>query len=249
MPLLDSDGIAIAYDTLDDGPPIVLIHGFASTRGRNWRDPRWYDTLTGAGRRVIALDCRGHGESGKPHEPEEYSVERMTGDVIRLLDHLSIERTDVMGYSMGGHLTTSLLLRHPERFGAAVLAGVADGMLGEKLHAEEIALALEAPDPGAVDDVRGRAFRAFADQGNNDLLALAACMRGLQPNFQAADLARIAAPVLVVAGEKDTLIGNPQRLADLIPGAELLVVPGRDHLNTVGDRRFKETVLRFLERA
>lgn len=246
MPTFDSEGTPIGYEIRGEGAPIVLIHGFASSRGRNWRDPRWYDTLTGANRRVLALDCRGHGDSGKPHDPAAYSAEQMTGDVVRLLDHAGVERADVMGYSMGGHLATALLIAHPRRFTAAILAGVGDGMLGEKRYAESVARGLEAPEAAAIRDPGARAFRTFAEQGGNDLLALAACMRGFRPDFRAEDLAKIAAPVLVVAGENDTMVGDPRRLAELIPGAEVLIVPGRDHLNTVGDRRYKERVLEFL---
>jgi pimeloyl-ACP methyl ester carboxylesterase len=231
---------------LGEGPPIVLLHGFASSRKRNWDETRWFATLTGAGRRVVALDCRGHGASDKPRDPASYAADLVGGDVLRLMDHLRVARADLMGYSMGAHIATGLLLRHPQRFGAAILAGVGAAMLGHRAYTEAVAQALEAPDAASVRDANALAFRTFAEQGRNDLQALAACMRGLQHGVEAVDLARIAHPVLVVAGERDTLIGDPRRLVQLIPAARLLLIPGRDHINAVGDRRYKEAVLAFL---
>ena len=247
MPTFDSNGVAVAYDAIGDGRPIVLVHGFASSRVRNWKETSWYETLVAAGHRVVALDCRGHGESDKPHDPAAYDVAAMTGDVVRLMDHLGIDRADVMGYSMGGRLATALLAHHAERFASAVLGGVGVEMMGERVGVEPIARTLEAKDAARITDPAGRAFRAFAEQGRNDLYALAACMRGLRYVVNAADLARIRVPVLVVAGENDTLVGDPRGVVDLIPGAQLVIVPGRDHLSTVGDRRYKHAVVEFLQ--
>lgn len=105
----DSDGVRIAYDDLapdgdPEAPPIVLVHGFASSRANNWRDRGWYETLLESGRRVIAMDCRGHGDSEKPHDPTAYETDVMAADAVRLLDHLGIERADFLGYSMGGRI-------------------------------------------------------------------------------------------------------------------------------------------------
>src|SRR4029079_11816098 len=101
MQSCQSDGVTIAFVDEGEGDPILLIHGFASNVAANWRDPGWINSLTQAGRRVIAFDNRGHGLSGKPYEPSRYGAPIMAEDARRLLDHLGIERTDVMGYSMG----------------------------------------------------------------------------------------------------------------------------------------------------
>jgi pimeloyl-ACP methyl ester carboxylesterase len=246
MPAFDSEGVRIAYEDVGSGRAIVLVHGFAADRRRNWKDVGWFDELAGAGRRVVALDCRGHGESDKPHDPSAYSGERMSGDVVHLMDHLGIERGDLMGYSMGGRIAAVLLARHAHRFEKAVLGGVGGGMVGERRGAEAIARALEASDAAAIKDPTGQAFRAFAEQAGNDLRALAACMRGLRHAVDAGDIEKIHVPVLIVAGEQDTIVGDPQRLASLITGARLVTIPGRDHLTAVGDRRYKEAVLQFL---
>ena len=104
-----SDGVRIAYidvapEGSDLGEPILLIHGFASSHRINWVNPRWVDTLSKAGRRVIAFDNRGHGRSEKLYDPAAYHSDVMARDAANLLDHLSIPRADVMGYSMGARI-------------------------------------------------------------------------------------------------------------------------------------------------
>ena len=107
----DSDGVGIAYSDEGEGEPILLIHGFASNVAANWGDVGWIGALAAAGRRVIALDNRGHGQSEKLYDPSCYGAPSMAEDARRLLDHLGIARADVMGYSMGARIATFLLLR------------------------------------------------------------------------------------------------------------------------------------------
>ena len=111
----DSDGLRLAFIDVaphgrDRGEPILLIHGFASNHRVNWVNPRWVETLTKAGRRVIAFDNRGHGASDKLYDPADYHSALMAGDAARLLDHLEIARADVMGYSMGARIAAFLAL-------------------------------------------------------------------------------------------------------------------------------------------
>src|SRR6202795_2315551 len=120
--------VEIAYlDEAQDQPnaaPIVLVHGFASNKEVNWVQPGWVTTLTRTGRRVIALDNRGHGASGKLYDPSAYHSATMAEDVRALLDHLKIERADVMGYSMGARITAYLAVKHPERVRSAIFGGL-----------------------------------------------------------------------------------------------------------------------------
>src|SRR5262245_11875876 len=108
------DGVAVAYETLGEGPPIVLVHGFGASRTITWANTNWYQTLSRASRRIIAIDCRGHGESGKPHDPASYEEGLMASDILSVLDDLGIERTDIMGYSMGGYLAIRLMFDSPD---------------------------------------------------------------------------------------------------------------------------------------
>ena len=123
MPKVDSQGVQIDYESVGDGPPIVLVHGFASSREGNWRRAGWLDRLTGSGRRVVALDCRGHGRSDKPHEPSAYDGQAMSEDVVAVMDAAGVEQADLMGYSMGGAIALDLVVRYPERFRSVIIGG------------------------------------------------------------------------------------------------------------------------------
>jgi len=238
--------VEIAYLDEGDGDPIVLVHGFASTKEVNWVNPGWVSTLTRDGRRVIALDNRGHGASGKLYDPSAYHSATMADDVRALLDHLKIERADVMGYSMGARITAFLAVKHPERMRSAILGGLGVRLVEGVGLPESIADALEAPSLDDVRDPTGRVFRIFADQTKSDLRALAACIRGSRQTLDRTEVAAIRAPVLVAVGTKDQVAGSAQELATLIPGARALDIPDRDHMLAVGDKVFKRGVIDFL---
>jgi pimeloyl-ACP methyl ester carboxylesterase len=246
MPRFAHEDVEIAFLDEGEGEPIVLIHGFASNKEVNWVAPGWVTTLARAGRRVIALDNRGHGQSTKLYEPAAYHSAIMAQDVRALLDHLSLPRADVMGYSMGARIAAFLALADPQRVRAAVLGGLGIHLVEGVGLPETIALALEAPTRAEVTDPTGFMFRSFAEQTKSDLRALAACMRGSRQTLSAAEVGRITAPLLVAVGSKDRIAGSPQALAALNPGARALEIPGRDHMLAVGDRVFKQGVLEFL---
>jgi pimeloyl-ACP methyl ester carboxylesterase len=239
-------GVEIAYLDEGAGDPIVLVHGFASTKEVNWVHPGWVATLTREGRRVIALDNRGHGASGKPYDPSAYHSATMADDVHALLDHLKIERADVMGYSMGARITAFLAVKHPGRVRSVILGGLGIRLVDGVGLPESIADALEAPSLDDVRDPTGRVFRIFADQTKSDLRALAACIRGSRQTMDRTEVAAIRAPVLVAVGTKDQVAGSAQELAALIPGARALDIPDRDHMLAVGDRVYKAGVIDFL---
>ncbi|HWA92730.1 MAG TPA: alpha/beta fold hydrolase [Rhizomicrobium sp.] len=241
-----NDGARLAWEELGAGEPIVLVHGFASDRGQNWRAPGWYQTLTGAGRRVVALDCRGHGESDKPHDPERYG-DRMVDDVVAVMDAAGIARADVMGYSMGGMIAMGLAVRFPQRLRRMIVAGVGESYFHDAPKRRiAIADALAVDDPKTLTDPIQRQFRLFAQQKGKDLAALAACMRKARTVYTREQLRAVAAPVLVVCGETDNLTGAPQGLAEAFGDGRAVVVPGRDHMSAVGDKVTKQAVLDFL---
>lgn len=246
MPHFKHEGAEIAFLDQGHGEPIVLIHGFASNKEVNWVLPGWVTTLTGAGRRVIALDSRGHGASTKLYDPAAYHMDIMAGDVRALLDHLGLPRADVMGYSMGARIAAVLALAAPRRVRSAVFGGLGIHLVEAGGVPEMIADGLEAATLAEVSDPTVRQFRSFAEQTRSDLRALAACLRGSRQALSRAEVARIAVPVLVAVGGEDPIAGSPQDLAALIPGARALVIPGRDHMLAVGDKVFKAGVLQFL---
>jgi pimeloyl-ACP methyl ester carboxylesterase len=249
MPFLTVPGpLKLAYEVVGEGAPIVLIHGFASSRLMNWRSPNWYDTLTNAGRQVIAFDVRGHGKSDKPHTLEAYDEGELAADVVRLLDHLGHAQADVMGYSMGGFITLRVLRDAPGRVRRAIVAGVGENYYGRgRLETDAIAAGLRARDASDVAGAVPRTFRVFAEQSNNDLEALALCMTRRRRSFTAAEFAGLTLPMLLVVGEKDNITGPPGLLADALPHARVVTVPGRDHMSSVGDKVFKRAALEFLD--
>lgn len=238
--------VEIAYLDEGEGAPIVLVHGFASTKEVNWVNPSWVTTLTRAGRRVIALDDRGHGASSKLYDPAAYHSAKMAGDVVALMDHLGIERADVMGYSMGARITAFLAVDHPQRLRSAILGGLGIRLVEGVGLPESIADALEAPSLADVKDSMGRVFRAFAEQTKSDLRALAACIRGSRQTLSREQVGGIGIPVLVAVGTKDVVAGSAAALAALIPRAKALDISDRDHMLAVGDKAYKAGVLEFL---
>ena len=240
----DSDGVRLHFDL--HGPegdkPIVLVHGFASDYKLNWVGTRWQETLTGAGYRVIGLDCRGHGSSDKPHDPAAYALEIMAADVGRLLDHLEIQTANYLGYSMGAKIGVQAVLDFPKRLDRVVLGGIGWG--GAFSAAQEIAKALRG---GPVDSPVAKTFYDFARaRPSNDLEALAACILGPQPEPDPAALGSIKNPVLVVVGDQDDIVSDVDRLIESIPTAQLVTVAGRNHMSTVPAGEFKKATLDFL---
>lgn len=248
----NSAGVEIAY--IDQGQatpgrdPVLLIHGFASNVGMNWVSTGWVKDLVAAGHRVIAYDNRGHGQSQKLYDAAGYGAPVMAEDARRLLDHLGMPRANVMGYSMGARISAFLALHHPARVRSLVFGGLGINMVRGLAGTGPIARALEAP---SIDDVRNptaRTFRAFAEQTESDLAALAACIRAARDPITAEALSTLRCPVLVAVGSEDVIGGSPDDLAALIPGAVALTIPGREHMKAVGDKVYKAAVLEFLAR-
>jgi pimeloyl-ACP methyl ester carboxylesterase len=238
--------VEIAYLDEGEGEPVVLVHGFASTKEVNWVATGWVTELNRAGRRVVALDNRGHGASSKLYDPSAYHSATMAEDVRALLDHLKFESVDVMGYSMGSRITAFLAVKHPGRVRSAIFGGLGIRLVEGVGLPESIAEALETPSLDDVSDPTGRVFRIFADQTKSDLRALAACIRGSRQTLSRTEVAAIRAPILVAVGTKDQVAGSAHELAALIPEARALDIPDRDHMLAVGDRTYKSGVIDFL---
>ena len=246
MQSFDSDGVRIAFMDEGEGEPILLIHGFASNVAANWIDPQWIRALLEDGRRVIALDNRGHGQSEKLYEPARYGAPEMAEDATRLFDHLGIERADILGYSMGARIAAFLAFAQPNRVRSIVFGGLGIHMVRGMVGSGPLAKALEVPRLEDVTNETARSFRLFAEQTKSDLKALAACMRGPREKVPQEKLGAMTVPVLVAVGSEDVIGGSGAALAELIPNAQFLEITGRDHMKAVGDPRFKQGVLKFL---
>lgn len=230
------------------GDPVLLVHGFGSTHAINWVFTQWFKTLTEAGRRVIALDNRGHGRSEKLYDPDDYAIPKMAEDAFNLLTHLRIARADVMGYSMGARIAAFMARGSDEIIHKLVLAGTGENLIEGSSIPYGVAEAMEAPSIDVLTDPVQQMFRQFADATKSDLKALAACARGARYKFGPAELAEITMPVLIAVGTKDDIAGDPTRLGTLIPNAHMLAIPDRDHNRAVGDPAYKRGVLEFLSK-
>jgi pimeloyl-ACP methyl ester carboxylesterase len=248
MPSFRNGDIEIAYLDEGEGEPIVLVHGFASTKNVNWVYPTWVSELKKNGRRVIALDNRGHGDSDKLYDAQAYHIPAMAGDVCALMDHLGIARADVMGYSLGARMTAWLALHEPQRLRSAIFGGIGIGLIEGGGPGENVVSALEASSLDEVSDPVGRTFRAFADQTRSDRRALAACLRGSRGLMTKEEAAGISVPVLIAVGTSDEIAGSATALGDIISGSQVLDIPNRDHMRAVGDKVYKTGVLEFLSR-
>jgi pimeloyl-ACP methyl ester carboxylesterase len=242
----------IHYEEFGAGHPMVLLHGWGVDTRRQWVETGWvaaFETV----RRVIAIDCRGHGRSEKPLTQSSYSYGAMAEDVIAVMDDLGIERADLFGYSLGAFMAAWLLGHHPERFTSVIMGGIGDETPESAEAGPRIAAALRAADPKQIDDGLGRAYRAFVDAdptSDREALALAALQmwpEGDPLELGGAGLSDVSIPVLIVDGEKDyPYVLSVDRLVSAIPGARLVTVPGTDHLSVVADRRFRDAVVEFL---
>ena len=264
MPTVVSAGVPIHYEVIGTGTPILLVHGLLSSFEANWVQTGWVNFLLAQGRQVVGMDCRGHGLSGKPHDPSGYGGDHMADDVIAVMDALGLDRSDLMGYSMGGGIAVDLLARMPERFTSVVAGGA--GVRTVRKDPTATAEALEADDLSTIADPGALMMRRLAESRStdptslsgrdNDLKALAAVLRGSRglwgrmafdtANFTDA-LRRVQIPVLAVVGDKDSNLAEAQLLIETVPLGELVVLPGEDHLSAVTSQKYKEAVASFLK--
>jgi pimeloyl-ACP methyl ester carboxylesterase len=231
---------ATDYSSAMPDEPVLLVHGFASSFERNWREPGWVDVLADEGRTVIGVDLLGHGEAEKPTDPEAYRhIERWVVDVLP-----PDGRVDAIGFSMGGQLILRVASKMPERFRKIVVGGVGDGVFDSR-DSDNAARAVEAGVPGEGDHESAGAFARFAQAPGNVPEALAACLRRPSDPLTEEQLATVAVPVLVVLGDRD-FAGPADRLLGALPDARLAPLAGADHFGTPKDFRFIDAAMAFI---
>ena len=254
----DSAGVPIRYADVGSGLPVVLVHSYTSDLEQQWVAPGLFDRLGGA-YRVIALDLRGHGKSGKPHDPLAYGPQ-MAWDIVRLLDHLALDKAHVVGYSLGAHVVVQLMTLAAERLRSATLGGSAGRRRWSAQHerqaereatemqhgslAAQLTRLLPAgrlPSQRALDAVASRVL------ANNDRFALAAIRRsnGAQV-VRDDDLARVQIPVLGIVGSEDPYREQFEELTGVLTRFELVVIEGATHMSTASTPEFVAALLRFL---
>jgi pimeloyl-ACP methyl ester carboxylesterase len=253
----DSNGVRIHYMVEGKGEPVLLIHGFAANIQFNWTIPGVVRALA-SDYQVICMDCRGHGRSGKPHDPAKYGVE-MGEDAIRLLDHLHIKAAHLVGYSMGGFITLKLLALHPDRFLSATAGGAGSSEQIDGAFLDELATSLDdgngitpllrrltppgRPQPSDAQlHAMSKLLSAF-----NDTAALAAVIRGMKGQIvTAADLGANKVPTLAIVGEDDPFKEGVDRLEGKVPNLKVVVIKHADHMDAFHKGQFTRCLREFL---
>jgi pimeloyl-ACP methyl ester carboxylesterase len=231
-----------------DLPPVVLHHGFVVDANTNWVAPGIVDALLGAGRRVLAPDARGHGQSGKPHDPDSYGEQRMARDLVALLDVCGESQIDLVGYSMGA-IVSLIFASEDKRVRRLVVGGVGSGVVEcggvdrRAIPNDTIIEALSVEDPSTLGESGATSFRVLADALGADREALVAQASSIYRGD--IGLSRISARTLVLAGEDDPLAIRPNVLCEAIPDATLRMLSG-NHIGAIADPDFARSIVDFL---
>ena len=238
----------------------MLVHSYSSSLEEQWIKTGVLQALAER-YRAIAFDARGHGQSGKPHDPAAYGAE-MTYDIVRLLDHLGIERSHVVGYSMGAHIVAHLLTLAPQRLLTATL-GAAAGRL-DWSAADDIQTAIEAGEmerglmhtqvlrlwPADQPRPTLAELQAMSEAylAGKDARALAAVRRGTSgQSVTAAQMAAVEVPVLGIVGSNDRYLARFQELKKVMPQLKLVVLEGATHNTALERPEFLQSLVSFLE--
>lgn len=264
--VFDSNGVKIRYVTEGKGEPVVLIHGWMADSSMWGGDASGNTKLKGVdGFQLIALDCRGHGKSDKPHDPGKYGPE-MAADVVRLLDHLKIQKAHLIGYSSGSFIAGKVAAINPERVLSVVYGGQAPLVAGVKSSpgSSEVEVFAKAVDEGkdlgsyiiAVTpagrpkptEEQAKAIAKFL-YGNKDVKAFAAAGRSFGDLAVTGEqLKKCQAPILFIHGgnESDHVKKRVAAVRKLLGRGEVMVVEGGDHMTTLIKPEFASTITEFL---
>jgi pimeloyl-ACP methyl ester carboxylesterase len=262
----DSNGVRLRYVEQGQGPAIVLMHGYTGTADRHFLANGVFANLA-KDHRAIAIDLRGHGKSGKPTAANAYG-EEMARDVVRLLDHLKIQRAHVLGYSLGGFIASRLATLHPDRLISVVYVAslplrTTDTFM-DKFAEESVkdlesdmpfkSLALNLQPPGSKPPSDDEIRKAVAPLvAANDVKALAALWRGYNTlPVSPQQLTAVKVPSIVITGSADTNAAGVPELNKTHPQIRTVVVQGAQHGGPEGVMRrpeFMATLREFLANA
>lgn len=235
------DGTRIFYHVEGDGYPVILVHGFI-VNSESWMRTQLYAELTGAGFKVVTLDLRGNGRSGKPHDPEAYANDAESMDIMILADRLGFEGYHVIGYSRGAIIASRLLVRD-QRVRSAVMGGMGSAFTDPKWPRRQMFYRALIGEP--VPELEGLVKRVKEDP-TLDRLALAYMQKG-QPTTTPEEFRNVKKPVLVICGDKDEDNGSSKDLAAMIPGSTYKRVPGV-HNDAARTKEFATETIAFLKK-
>lgn len=255
---LDSDGTRIHYLDWGTGEPVLLIHGFTLDIETGWLLTGVAATLREMGYRVVAYDSRGHGKSDRPHDPASYGPVEVD-DAIRLLDHLGIEQTHVVGWSRGAFMANRINAWHPKRVRTLTLGGwgengANDSAIPEAARAATAAMLDAADFHTMVRDVIPDGSPAEVEQWatllaeRNDHQALAAVVRAgaSWPVLSENELRANETPALAIVGDRDFLGSQVTLMGAVMSHLEMIVLPGASHGTTLSRPEFVTALVGFL---
>jgi pimeloyl-ACP methyl ester carboxylesterase len=242
---LSSDGVELAWRETGDGRPVVLLHGLMGN-GAMMAGNGLARALAGRGYRVILPDLRGHGDSGRPHDPASYPPGILADDGLALIDHLDLDSYYLGGYSLGGKVTLQLLARgaRPARAfvggqGLDALDAESDRTDGHRRVLAAVANG-DAFEPGSPEE----SLAAWVRHGGVDPRAVGNVLNSSVATPRDA-LRQVPTPTLIVVGDGDSRGATAGELAALLPHGRLVLVPG-DHLTALDAPEFTDAVVNFL---
>ena len=234
------DGGKIYYEVKGAGYPVVLIHGFTGT-SQGWKHGKLYGDLLNAGYQVILMDLRGNGRSDKPHTDAAYADNAEAKDIMGLISSLHIDHYDVVGYSRGSIIASSLLVMD-KRVNKTVMGGIGDGYTDpqwpRRIHFYKALM-------GDTSFHETYGMLKYVESEHFDKLSLA-LQQKYQPSTSPQQLSKVKKPVLIIRGTEDKENGSETVLQKMIPGAQLAYVPG-DHGAAQSTGKFSEAVLQFIK--
>lgn len=239
------DGVELAWREAGSGRPIVVLHGLMGS-GARLAGQGLVAALSERGYRVILPDLRGHGDSGRPHDPARYPPDILADDILALIGHLGLDDFDLCGYSMGGKLVLRLLARGAQPAHAVVGGQGFDALDAESDRTDGHRRILAAAADGAVFPA-GSPEAAMADgirRSGIDARAVGFVLDAFVAT-PADALRLVSAPTLIIVGDRDSRGTSADSLAALLPHGQIVLVPG-DHLTALGAPEFTTAVLRFL---
>ena len=235
------DSTKIYYEVEGNGYPVILIHGFSGT-SQGWKTCPVYGDLLKAGYKVILIDLRGNGRSDKPHNESAYANDAEAKDVMGLMESLSIKSYDAVGYSRGS-IIISRLMALDKHLQKAVMGGMGDAYTNpewpRRVHAYKALMGDTTYHD--VDDMM-----KYIHSQHFDNLVLA-YQQKYQPSTSKQALSKVHIPVLIVRGTEDKENGSETGLQQLIPGSQLIYVPG-NHNTAIRASEFSVAVTKFFKK-
>jgi pimeloyl-ACP methyl ester carboxylesterase len=245
------DGLRLHYEVHGTGHPVLLLHGGTVSFEHNYAMFGWTQRLNAAGMQVIGLDFRGHGKSDKPHDVAPYGSVNLARDVIALMDHMSLDRSSLIAYSIGTAVALELLHSSARRFASAVLMATGDGLIGIGPHVFDRTLPALGPVLARAEypaelPRHQSTYWNFVKRTGGDVEALVAFSKASYPPLSIAQAGAVKVPTLVVSGEKDLVLGQGRRLAQALGKGTYLELAGADHFSLAADAAVQAAAVSFV---